>query len=84
MHTLGPWSLEQEMTSSGVKFSVYDENGSRLTQPNIDLRAARLIEAAPDLLRALKSLYAIALIDRDEDWAPLANAAAIIAKATGA
>ena len=44
------WELEVETTSDGQMFSVYDADGTRLTDPYISAGEAMLIAAAPELL----------------------------------
>ncbi|GGE36141.1 hypothetical protein GCM10007276_12020 [Agaricicola taiwanensis] len=53
------WTFEDETTSSGPMFSVYDENDSRLTDPYVREDQARLIAAAPRMLKALKEAVEI-------------------------
>lgn len=55
-HTPGPWYFEEEETSSDLLFSVYDNDGTRITESYISEASARLIAAAPELLEALEAL----------------------------
>lgn len=49
------WEFEQEELSDGYYYSVYNENGTRITDNRIGQKDALLVYAAPELLEALKA-----------------------------
>ena len=73
----------------GIECGAERERKGGIMEPGLLLRDgsmhpdARLIAAAPQLLEALVALHAVAQVGRDEDYAAVTNAAAVIAKATG-
>lgn len=87
-HTPGPWTLFHH-EASGTRYIDAGTVQMQITRTS-DAGAsqmdanARLIAAAPELLDALVALYAVARVDRNESYSAIANAAAVIAKATGA
>ena len=54
-----PWQFEADETSSGAMFGVYNEDGTRITEPYIGERSARLIAAAPELLEVAQRCLAM-------------------------
>lgn len=53
------WELEEEETSDGPAWSVYDEHGDRLTAPYIRHLDACLIAKAPELLKLAMKVDAL-------------------------
>ncbi len=85
-HTPGPWELRQ--SSRDYWFIDHEQGGESYTLTKLECgeRDARLIAAAPDLLKALQELLPIAArsIQGTTDGEPiLQTARAAIAKATG-
>lgn len=79
-------------TRLGGRYKVANVHMPRLWESHYVLRDranaesgsnARLIAAAPELLEALIALYAVARVERDQDYRAVTAAAAVIAKATG-
>lgn len=82
------WKYETEETSSGLMFSVYDERGTRLTQPYILESQAKLIVTACnlhyELLGVLKAILLCMPPDVRGDLQGHVNAGfEVIAKAKG-
>ena len=62
-YTKGPWQVQIGVNAPG-SIEVYSESSAiceiwRRRNPKAELAAAYLIAAAPDLLEALESLYAV-------------------------
>jgi hypothetical protein len=91
-HTPGPWEANQwydeETGVSGWSFSaggyLLPLSALETDDPEEAEANARLIAAAPELLKALIALHAVARVPMDEDYAAVTNAAEVIARATGA
>lgn len=87
-HTRGPWRVSPQDNYRVVQI-VTEENGNLIaTLPYrgtlVPLDDARLIAAAPDLLRALEQMLPIDWRDGSMDhWRGVAKARAAIARAKG-
>lgn len=94
-HTPGPWVIDTDTPGTEV-CTVYCTShpnsfvyvrgpvGNLSTGRDQNMANAHLIAAAPELLAALVALHAVASVEEDKNYAAVANAAAVISKATGA
>ena len=93
--TPGPWELDAPGNEHVVDYDYHviqagdgfhdtrTKKGFRLSG-YMSIADGRLMATTPKLLNALIALYAVARVDRDEDYGAVTNAAAVIAEATGA
>lgn len=84
-HTPGPWKMDGRLIIDSRSDAVAMVNIARaVTTAHCD---SRLIAAAPDLLAALQGLLETSALNEDaieeSDYMLVANARAVIAKATG-
>lgn len=56
MQDFDKWTFEEEETSSGQMFSVYNQDGTRITEPYLSASSCRLISAAPQLLASCQAM----------------------------
>lgn len=85
-HTPGPWTARPNKHSDGL-YWVHDERGDYLTLDEDEHEAnARLIAAAPELLKVLESIvrnHSLERVQTQLDGTDLYDALAAIAKAKG-
>lgn len=97
-HTPGPWMVPHfarddvgcncayvfSESQVGMGSICTIDHGDENEPLEIAKANAHLIAAAPELLAALVALHAVASVEEDKNYAAVANAAAVISKATGA
>lgn len=62
------WEYQEDETSTGVMFTVYNEQGKRITESYCSQDEVRLIAAAPDMAAVLKRILNsdMAMLAEDE------------------